>query len=88
MHEVFTHLSKRVQTTQKALAELIAEVERQAQREAKALEEAEYGSEFDAETSPVQEKVVSALQSVLEDLDAADEALTAARETLGEIPNL
>ncbi len=88
MHQVFVHLAKRVASAREALNVVIREMQKQSEHETKTLEEAAYGDEFNSELAPIQEKVVAALQEVLEALDEADARLGLAEETIKSIPDL
>lgn len=88
MHEVFGYLAKRVDAARLAVEEVSRELEKQLEREQKALESAEYGDEFDAERSTVMEAVVAAMQAALERMHSAEEQLREAHETLREPPDL
>lgn len=88
MHEVFGYLAKRVDAARAAVDEVARELEKQLEREQKALESVEYGDEFDAERAQVMEAVVAAMQAALERMHTAEEQLQAAHETLREPPDL
>ena len=88
MHLAFVHLAKRVGQARGTVAEVVAEVESQSERETRTLEQAEYGDEFDEELAPIQEQVVGALQETLERLDDALRALDDAERTLQDVNRL
>lgn len=88
MHAAFNHLGKRVREAQEALNQVIREIQKQAERETKTLEQAAFGDEFDEELAPIQDKVVAALQEAMELLDEADRAMDDARRTLEDITSL
>jgi exonuclease VII small subunit len=86
MHEVFTHLAKRIGAVRDTVTNLVRELEQQLERENETLEQAAYGDDFDEGLTPVQEQVVAALQEALELVDGAETKLDEARGVLAELP--
>ncbi|MGE0709837.1 MAG: hypothetical protein AB7N76_24890 [Planctomycetota bacterium] len=84
MHDALKHLAKRIGGALTGVEELLRELERQSEREAKTLEEAEYGDDFDAELTTTQENVVAALNDAVRHVDAAASQLDEARRALEE----
>lgn len=82
MHDAVDHLAKRIDAAAAALTALLDDVEKQAEVEAKRLEEASEGDEFDDEEARGQAEVVDAMQEALERLETAEDALVRARDVL------
>jgi hypothetical protein len=85
MHEALDHLKKRADAARKEVAELADAIAKQSEREQKALEAFEYGTDFDAERALPQERVVEALQEALEGIEAARDGLIAAAAAFKKI---
>jgi Spy/CpxP family protein refolding chaperone len=82
MHDVLDHLAKRIDAAAAALTALLDDVEKQSEVEAKRLEEASEGDDFDDEAASAQAEVVEAMQQALERLETAEDALIRARDAL------
>ena len=88
MHQAFNHLAQRVDEVEASLLQVIREVEAQNERETQLLEKVAYGKQFDEQVTPIQERVLADMQTVLERLDHAQDALAMARRTLSEISEI
>lgn len=75
MHEAIAFLKKRAEASKKDVDELAGLLAKQAEREQKALEAAEFGADFDAGRALPQEKIVEALQDALEGVEEARDGL-------------
>ena len=82
---VYENLVKRIEGAREALTKVLRELEQQAGRESKLLEEAAFGDEFDEEVAPIQEKVVAAMARAIELLDEADGNMVEAQSKLEDI---
>lgn len=88
MHAAFVHLAKRVVLVRGVVAEVVAEIEQQAARESKALDEHAYGDEFNEEMAPIQAELMESVQECLERFDDALRAIDDAHRALEDINRL
>lgn len=85
MQPVAVQLKKRVEVAHKGAVEVLNEVEKAVEREAKKLEEVSAGRRFDEEAAEQQSRLVEALQATLTLVEAAEGSLAEALERLEDM---
>lgn len=80
MHEAIAFLKRKTDEARKAVDELASALAKQSERETKALEAAEFGTDFDADAALPQERIVEAMQEALEGVEEARDGLIRATE--------
>lgn len=85
MHQVVTHLTKRITTAHKATLDILNEVEKQVEQQSKALEDVSQGRRFDEEAAEAQSRLVAALQEAMASLEDAEGSLADAVARLEEL---
>lgn len=82
MHDAVNHYGKRLDLALTSLTQLLQDGEKLAEREAKSLEQAETGDDFDDGDAATQAEVTAAVQRAVELLADAEDALRSARDAI------
>lgn len=85
MHQVVTHLTKRIAAAHKAALDVLNEVERQVEAQGKQLDEVSQGRRFDEEQAAAQARLVGALQEAMALLEDAEGSLGDAQRLLEDL---
>src|SRR5690606_4633980 len=85
MHQAVVHLAKRITAAHKATLDVLNEVEKQVEQQAKALDDVSQGRRFDEEAAEAQARLVEALQETLTLLEAAEGSLADAKGRLDDL---
>jgi hypothetical protein len=82
MHDAVNHYGKRLDGALTSLTQLLQDGEKLAEREAKNLETAETGDDFDDGDAATQAEVTAAVQRAVELLAEAEDAVRDARDAI------
>lgn len=85
MHQVVTHLTKRITTAHKATLDVLNELEKQVEQQGKALDDVSQGRRFDEEAAEAQSRLVAGLQEAMALLEDAEGSLADAVARLEEL---
>lgn len=85
MHQNVVQLMKRITAAHKATLDVLNEVEKQVERQGKALDDLSHGRRFDEEAAEAQARLVEGLQETMSLLEAAEGSLADAIARLEEL---